>query len=364
MRVIPFLKAKKGQVVVLILALCLFILTACSGELEVTPAASAGGHLEAVSTVASVSKEATPVSTISSAVSAAGKVAVVNNQAQNIAVKPSSVEKAVVPELNYTSGFYKFPYANSEYFVHLPPHLQPNHPLQVVVAVHGMGGNGSSFGQPLISYADESGFALVAPTMKYDNNYFDPNIVASNDGHLLPELHQLIHSLPAQLHHSVRSKVLLFGFSRGSQIVHRYAFFYPQDVLGVAAMSAGSYTLPEQSYQATTNAAKTTLKFPFGLSDLSAYTGTAIDLQAIRQIPFWLGVGGADNTKTGVPPAWTPYQGSTRLERAQRFYKILQNEGINATLTIFPGVGHAVCTGMKQDAFSFFNRLAAETGQA
>src|SRR5690349_10134525 len=55
-------------------------------------------------------------------------------------------------------------------FVHLPNGATPDQitePLQVVVALHGMGGNGADFGNSLVSQADAHGWLLVAPTINY-----------------------------------------------------------------------------------------------------------------------------------------------------------------------------------------------------
>ncbi|MBN9387769.1 MAG: hypothetical protein J0I20_06965 [Chloroflexi bacterium] len=259
--------------------------------------------------------------------------------------------------LDSNPGFYEFPYADSQFYVHMPPAPQANHALQIVMAIHGMGNNGLAFGQPLISYADEYGFVLVAPTMKYDPNYVDPGKVMVNDEELLPELHSLVQALPGIIGYPVNPQVMLFGFSRGAQIVHRFALFYPEQVKAVALMSAGSYTLPYQSFKSGNGGSDTALRFPYGISDLAKITGHNFDLQTFRKVPFWIGVGGADNATKDVPAAWNPYLGQTRVERATRFYQALQKSGINATFNIFPGIGHAVCPDMKKDSFAFFDKI-------
>jgi predicted esterase len=259
--------------------------------------------------------------------------------------------------LDSNPGFYEFPYADSKFYVHMPPAPPANRALQIVVAIHGMGGNGVDFGQPLITYADQYGFVLVAPTMKYDPNYVDPGKVATNDEELLPELHSLVQALPGIIGFPVNPQVMLFGFSRGAQIVHRFALFYPEQVKAVALMSAGSYTLPYRTFQNSNGASDTALRFPYGVSDLATFTGHTFDLQTFRKVPFWIGVGGADNATKDVPAAWNPYLGQTRVERATRFYQALQKSGINATFNIFPGIGHQVCPAMKKEAFAFFDQI-------
>ncbi len=338
----------------LALSLCFLLLPACSGYITPTavPAPQATSTVTATtSVVVTTSASELAVNTGPAVVAAAASKAK-NEQA---VLRPTAVVTVALPEV---PGLQHLSNADTDYFVHIPGGvLNRAMPYQVVVAVHGMSNEGRSFSQPLIEYADEYGLVLVAPTMKYDNNYSDPARVAANDGLLLPQLNRLIQSLPARLAHPVNSRVFMFGFSRGGQIVHRYATFYPEEVLGVAAMSAGSYTLPVPQFKRSDQASKVDLRFPFGTADLAQYTGHNLNMEALLKVNFWLGVGGSDIAVKDVPEAWIPYLGSTRVERASRYYQALQAAGIQATFKIFPNVGHAVCTEMKQDAFAFFNKL-------
>lgn len=349
------------------LLVLVFALTACAGYANPTPApAPAVVQSNANAGAVPIIREtpaARPVSqSISPAPTAAPTLTAAPRPRNGLATLAPTLAGAAAPEappgLTSNPGFYEFPYADSQVYIHMPPAPPPGRPLQMVMAIHGMGGNGADFGQPLISYADRYGFVLVAPTMKYDPNFFDPGIVAANDETLLPELHALVTDLPGLIGRPVSQRVMLFGFSRGAQIVHRFALFYPEQVKGVALMSAGNYTLPYQSFKAASGSGDTALRFPYGVSDLAKFTGHSFDLQSFRKIFFWIGVGGADNASKDVPAAWNPYLGNTRLERANRFYQALQKSGINATFNVFPGVGHAVCTGMKQDGFAFFNNIS------
>lgn len=341
-----------------------FALSACNGYIDATPTRPASQTAPA----SSVRVTTAPVNIVKSnpVIQANHNQAVPVNlpvgttAAATLAISPAP---AIITDdqdtqgLQPQPGFYEFPYANSEFYIHMPPAPRPGQTLQIILAIHGMGGNGADFGKPLISYADEYGFALVAPTMRYDSNYTDPARVAANDIVLLPELNSLIQALPGVIGYPVHQQVMLFGFSRGAQIVHRFAMFYPEQVSGVALMSAGSYTLPYQEYKTSDSTPKTALRFPFGIADLSTFTGHNFDLEALRKVPFWVGVGGADNATKDVPQAWSPYLGHTRIERANRFYQALQKQGINATFNVFPGIGHTVCNEMKQDGFAFFNKL-------
>ncbi len=350
----------RSRALIIALVFSLFFLVGCSDAGLATPT-PATNPTQAASTVATpAAPNVNPFATTAASATTAGTTVstVPATTAQAATTAPTTIPSTAPATTSppKPTSLYNFPYADSQYYVHLPPHIKSG-PLQVVLAIHGMGNNGQAFAQPLIPYADEYGFVLVAPTMKYDSNYSDPANIAANDAVLLPELDKLLDRLPTQLGYPVSQKALVFGFSRGGQIAHRFAFFYPERVLGVAAISAGNYTLPAAQYRPENTTSQTDLRFPFGIADLSHYIGHEVDLPALRQVSFWLAVGGADVGTKDVPVAWTPYLGQTRVERTTRFYKALQNAGISATLNVFPGVDHSICTGMKQGAFAFFNGL-------
>jgi poly(3-hydroxybutyrate) depolymerase len=244
---------------------------------------------------------------------------------------------------------------DNDYFLYIPTNAAARGPLQVLVTVHGMGGDGAGFCQNLINRAEQDGWIIVSPTFKYQD-YHDPDLVLQDDTHMLPHLKQILDDLPAKTGLPIKDKVLLYGFSRGAQMVHRFAEFYPEKTLAVALSSAGSYTLPEAAMNV--NGAQTTLNFPFGVADIAQYTHTPFDGAAFRQIPFFLGVGGADSNGSDTPRAWDPYLGTTRIARAQAFKSALTDLGLDASLTVFPNVSHDVTSDMRGQAMSFLEQQA------
>jgi predicted esterase len=239
---------------------------------------------------------------------------------------------------------------DDDFFVYIPTNAAARGPLQVLVTVHGMGGDGTVFCQPLINRAEQDGWILISPTYHYRDN-FNPATVRQDDTELIPRLAQYIDNLPAKTGLQIRDKILLYGFSRGAQIVHRFAEFYPDKTLAVALFAAGTYTLPVPTMNV--NGASTTLNLPFGIADLQHYTGTPFDAAAFRTVPFFIGVGGADDHVGDAPPAWDAYDGVTRLARSENFARALQDFGVNASLTVYPGVGHDITAEMRGQAMSF-----------
>src|SRR5579872_4011299 len=200
-------------------------------------------------------------------------------------------------------------------FVRLPQKDLSGQPAQVLVALHGMGGNGSDFGGALISQADANGWIIVAPTIKY-GDWTNPAVITREDPALIAWLSNYVAGLSQRTGMAVQPRVLLFGHSRGAQLALRFTEIHPEQVAGVAAVSAGTYTLPV-STDATTGRP---LDFPFGVADLAQDDGgQAFNPSGFGTVPIWIGVGGADNNTADVPAAWSPYIGANRVDRAEEF---------------------------------------------
>jgi len=275
--------------------------------------------------------------------SAMGPVALASSQASAASV-PSARFVAADPLKEYT-------------FV--PPAGSSRQPLRLLVALHGMGGSGADMATMLKPLAQQQGWAILAPTMPY-RDYRDPELVR-RDGELLPRLKALIDALPGRTGLTFQPQVVLFGFSRGSQEAIRYSLMYPEFTLGVAGLSAGSYTLPETAI-ANGSGGQQTLNYPYGTADVDTICGRAFDAAAAQKVAYWIGVGNADANPADVPRQWDPYIGTTRLERAQRYVEILQQFGARASLEIFPGAGHEVSDPMRDDAMRFLASLSAPAG--
>jgi pimeloyl-ACP methyl ester carboxylesterase len=231
------------------------------------------------------------------------------------------------------------------------PHggTQPGQPLQVLIALHGMGGNGEDFSRDLVEQADRYGWLLVAPTIDY-GDWLNPNVVAREDPLLIRTLNEYIDQLPQATGMPEQHLVLVFGHSRGAQLAHRFAEFRPDRVLAVAALSAGTYTLPTAAGSAGG------MSFPYGVNDLALYGGRAFDPARFDDVQFWVGVGGQDTNAADLPHQWDTYEGNTRVQRAQAFEAAMLQMGANSTLRVFGDAKHEVTSEMRQEACIFLGR--------
>jgi pimeloyl-ACP methyl ester carboxylesterase len=239
--------------------------------------------------------------------------------------------------------------------VYPPARPAAGRPVPVLVALHGMGGDGPGFAGPLLDQAQRNGWLVVAPTFGY-GDWRDPEQVRRDEAAFLPRLKQRLDDLPAQTGLRVEPRALLYGFSRGCQLGHRFAEFYPRAVSGVASLSCGTYTLPYTRAQPET--AGLPLAFPFGLADVEQYTGRPFDLDGLRQVRFLIGVGGQDNLAADCPRQWDAYLGSNRVERAWSYQRALETVGVQARVVVFPETSHAETDEMRRRALDFLASAA------
>jgi predicted esterase len=235
-------------------------------------------------------------------------------------------------------------------YVHLPPGAALHQPLRVLLVLHGMGGHGEKFASSFIADAERNNWVLVAPTLPYSRDYMDPNQLRVEDLQLGHALHSALDELPGRLGLKLRRHALIFGFSRGAQLAHRFAFFHPDHVETIAAVAAGSYTMPEMN---NASAGKSILAFPYGVGDLQQQMGESVNWSTFKKISFWVAVGEKDNRPNEVPRAFDPYGGKTRLERARSFEAALVALGMDAHLVVFANTDHEVTAEMRKQAIQF-----------
>jgi pimeloyl-ACP methyl ester carboxylesterase len=239
-------------------------------------------------------------------------------------------------------------------FVRPPQRPMPTQaPIQVLVVLHGMGGNGPDFSRDLYDKADTYGWLIVAPTIDY-GDWTNPNVVAQEDPSLIQALNDYLDGLPQRAGVPVRHLVLLLGHSRGAQLAHRFAEFRPDRVLAVAALSAGTYTMPSAVGPGGG------LNFPFGLRDMDHYAGHAFDPQRFDNVAFWVGVGGQDNNPGDVPRQWDSIEGATRLQRARAFESAVRELGATTQLRVFNDARHEVTGEMRSAACDFLQGAATQ----
>lgn len=242
------------------------------------------------------------------------------------------------------------PFDRKDVFIHLPPNASAHQPLRVLVALHGMGGQGSTFAKDLVQESDRNHWILVSPTIMY-HDWKDPSELLKDDLEYTRMLRATLDDLPNQLGLRIHQHILLFGFSRGAQLAHRFALFYPDHVESVAALSAGTYTLPEEKKATGTN--PQLLPLPYGVGDLVERFGKSCDFAKLKKVSFWLAVGAKDNRVDDVPRQFDSFVGKTRIERAKAFHAALIALSIDSHLIVFPNTDHEITNEMLRTGLQF-----------
>src|SRR5206468_675912 len=117
-------------------------------------------------------------------------------------------------------------------------------------------------------------------------DWTNPTQIVREDPALSAWLSDEVAHLAERTGYAVQPSVLLFGHSRGAQLALRFAEMHPDQVAGVAAASAGTYTLPALRDKATGK----TLAFPFGVGDLARDDGgQSFNPRSFKQVPIWIG---------------------------------------------------------------------------
>lgn len=232
-------------------------------------------------------------------------------------------------------------------YLRFPQNSVPGQPLRVLVALHGIGGDGKTFARNLTAAADRYGWVLVAPTIAY-GDWMNPVQVAHEDAALIKWLSAYLSKLPTQTDRPIDTGILLLGFSRGAQLAHRFAEAYPEQTVAVAAVSAGSYTLPQAAASDGTP-----LPFPFGVGDLPTTVGEVFEPSELQAVHFWVAVGTNDTNPADVPRQFDPYLGNDRLDRARAFVAALDRMHVAAELAVFPNLPHAFTSAMEGAAIAF-----------
>jgi len=219
-----------------------------------------------------------------------------------------------------------------------------------------MGGHGNDFASGLLAEADRSGWLVVAPTLPY-RDYMDPVKLAEDDVLLSQMLAATLDALPSRLGLKLQPSVLVYGFSRGAQLAHRFALFFPERVAAVAAISAGTYTLPID--KGMTSTGFQSLPLPYGVADVEKRLNRPLNLEEFKKIPFFVEVGEQDTRASDVPRQFDALVGTTRVERAKAFNQELQSLGMKCQLVVVPNAGHEVTSEMSYSAMKFLKENSA-----
>lgn len=187
----------------------------------------------------------------------------------------------------------------------------------VLVALHGISRNAAEIASRFAAHPAFEGVSIVAPlftrerfgkyqqllTRKADETPSDVGLVG------------LLASLKPELGGGVE-RILLFGFSGGAQMAHRFAMFHPDKVARLCVVSAGWYCMPVPD-----------LPYPYGIGNDSGQP----QVQArFVDIPTAVMVGNRDtrvDASVRQDALILQHQGRNRLRRARAWVRSVEKFG-------------------------------------
>ncbi len=185
----------------------------------------------------------------------------------------------------------------------------------LVVVVHGSSRTAEGFRDAFIEFAEAQGCVVLAPL-------FPRGAVAGDqpDGYKLQSLcgyryDQILLSMVAEVAGQFRTErdFYLYGFSGGAQFAHRFAYFHPGRLKGVAIHAPGQVSLPGS-------------------------LNSALDLAALKQVSIQMVIGGEDTDPVAAIEEHPP--GGSRKDLLLRLHQSWRRLGIAAELEEMPGVAH------------------------
>lgn len=161
--------------------------------------------------------------------------------------------------------------------------------------------------------------------------------------------------------HAMDNRVFMMGFSASGAFTSRFSVLHPDRIKAAACGSPGGWpAAPVTHWQGTP------LPYPMGVKDLSSIAGQAFNLQAFRQVAFFIYVGGTDYNDA------LDWRGMDAGEAAQikqllnypadpllanrwpLAESIYASVGADATFRVYPGVAHTITEEMFDDLSAFF----------
>jgi predicted esterase len=194
-----------------------------------------------------------------------------------------------------------------EYYLYTPDKIEQGKTYWLVVGVHPYKGDGRGAGG-LADWVKRGDCIVVGPTFPSEGYQ---GLQKESDRQLIGVFAEL------KKKYSLHPKMFLAGFSGGAQFAHRFALKCPDEVVGCAAHSGGTWA-------------------------------DQLGERAVG-VPFAVSCGEKDTAKT------TPDAPMSRVEWAKAFVGKLQTGGFYFKARVWPGVGHEFTRGARDLTEECFN---------
>jgi len=238
------------------------------------------------------------------------------------------------------------------YCTYVPPHIQQaGQAMELVVFIHGTARSFTEYRDAYAEFARWNDCMVLCPLFPVgvlgDGNRDGFKQLREGDIRYDQVLLGMVDEV-AQKFQCDFSRFALCGYSGGGQFVNRFALLHPDRLWAASIGAPGSVTLldPERDWWV-------------GVRDMQAQFGTALDLDALRQVAVHMIVGKADIETWEIThkPGGKFYMpgandaGRTRPERLQTLKRSFEDAGVAVALDIVENVPHdgMKCVGHIQD---------------
>ena len=217
---------------------------------------------------------------------------------------------------------------------------------EVLFIMHGNGRNAEGYFNAMFPHAKKHNVLLIVPEFdekQFSSREYHQGGVLDKQGNLRNTEDWTFSIIEPIFDHFKKisgnksAGYLLYGFSAGSQFVHRFMMFNPENrVIRAISGSAGAYTMPDYN-----------VAYSYGLKDMGV---SQKSLNRFYATDFMVIVGDADTILSRTDLVKTPEanrQGRDRVERGQTFFKASkaiaaqQKTPFNWKFQLITGAGHA-----------------------
>jgi len=203
--------------------------------------------------------------------------------------------------------------------------------------------------------ADSNRWVVISP--HFDEKRFKKNYQRLNFYGVRADtrMDEIVMEAASMLRGIRTDKLLLFGFSGGGQLVHRYAAFHPNRIERAVVAASGWYLWPD-----------VTLPYPIGTEPISLQNLPKPQIRKLCQLNLLIIVGEYDADQGTFRNNFSHHnlnvlQGKGRRIRAEnwiealRKYSGLEEKDFKITLKIVPNTGHSISKRLKRMAGEYLS---------
>jgi predicted peptidase len=170
--------------------------------------------------------------------------------------------------------------------------------LPLIVSIHSTNRGAESCRNRLISFANSSRVAVLAPLFPAGIDNFNDldnyKLLRYKSLHSATALFDILEEVKLRWPGLATEQVFMIGFSGGGQFVQRFLYLYPERLHAVSIGSPGRVTFLDER-----------LAWPAGIKDVAeVFDGAVINKSKIREVKIQLVVGGADTEVHGGSEFW------------------------------------------------------------